>query len=154
LLAFLLTALVAYGRFQLSEKKQIDWKPGQPLPPINWTEVRDRALSDCCQLLKWKRTDWHFFLLGAAFMLLETQNISKASVVLGNTWLVNAVIVSGIMMMILISNSIASRFPKIPKGPVAFCLIGTCVVLYFIDLSRFAFLPFATKAIVVGSLTT
>ena len=34
-------------------------------------------------------------LPGAAFLLLEVQNINKASVVLGNTWLVNAVIISG-----------------------------------------------------------
>lgn len=127
LLAVLLGGLVAYGRHQL----------GATAIAVGRT-----------------RTDWHFFLLGAAFMLLETQNISKASVVLGNTWLVNAVIVSGIMMMILLSNLVAMTFPRIPKSPVAACLIGTCVVLYFVDLSRFAFLPFMTKAIVVGSLTT
>ena len=34
-------------------------------------------------------------------MLLEVQNISKAAVVLGNTWAVNAVIISGVMVMIL-----------------------------------------------------
>ena len=127
LLAFLLGGLVAYGRYQ----------PG---------------MNGC--MTSWKRADWHFFLMGTAFMLLETQNISKASVVLGNTWLVNAVIVSGIMMMILLSNLIAMKFPRIPKAPVAACLIGTCVALYFVDLSTFAFLPFMTKAIVVGTLTT
>ena len=127
LLAFLLAGLVVYGRHQLGSKGS---------------------------LVGWKRSDWHFFLMGAAFMLLETQNISKASVVLGNTWLVNAVIVSGIMLMILLSNSIAALFPRIPKTPIAVCLIGTCVALYCVDLSRFAFLPFATKAIVVGTLTT
>ncbi len=127
LLAFLLAGLVAYGRHQLGTTGS---------------------------LVDWKKTDWHFFLLGTAFMLLETQNISKASVVLGNTWLVNAVIVSGIMMMILLSNLAASLFPRIPKTPVACCLIGTCLALYFVDLSQFAFLPFMTKAVVVGSLTT
>ncbi len=43
------------------------------------------------------RTFWHFAFLGAAFLLLEVQNISKASVVLGNTWEVNAVIISSIL---------------------------------------------------------
>lgn len=42
----------------------------------------------------WSRSHWHFFFLGAAFLLLEVQNISKAAVVLGNTWVVNAVIIS------------------------------------------------------------
>lgn len=102
----------------------------------------------------WGRSHWHFFFLGAAFMLLEVQNISKASVVLGNTWDVNAVIVSGVLTMILLANLLAQRFPKIPLQVVYFCLIGTCLSLYLVDLSRFAFLPYATKALVVGSLTT
>src|SRR5262249_25015670 len=37
-------------------------------------------------LKAWGSSGWHFFFLGAAFMLLEVQNISKAAVVLGNTW--------------------------------------------------------------------
>jgi len=102
----------------------------------------------------WGCSHWHFFFLGAAFLLLEVQNISKASVVLGNTWDVNAVIVSGVLAMILLANLLEQRFPKLPLRVVYFCLIGTCLGLYFVDLSRFAFLPFATKALVVGSLTT
>lgn len=127
LLAFLLAGLVAYGRHQLGTR---------------------------AEGTRWKRADWHFLFMGVAFMLLETQNISKASVVLGNTWLVNAVIISAIMLMILLSNLVAFLFPRIPTTLVASGLIGTCVALYFIDLSSFAFLPFLTKAIVVGLLTT
>ena len=33
-------------------------------------------------------------------------------------------------------------------------LVLSCVGLYFLDLSRFAFLPYATKACVVGLLTS
>ncbi len=102
----------------------------------------------------WQTSHWHFFFLGAAFLLLEVQNISKASVALGNTWWVNAVIISGILMMILLSNVIVARFPALPMWPVAACLIGSCLGLYFVDLSRFAFLPFATKAALIGTLTT
>jgi hypothetical protein len=87
-------------------------------------------------------------------MLLEVQNISKAAVVLGNTWVVNAVIISGVMVMILLSNLLAARFPKLPLAPVYALLVGSCVGLYFLDLSTFAFLPYATKAAVVGLLTS
>ena len=127
LLAALLAGLVAYGSTQLGTK---------------WA------------VANWSMSDWHFFLMGAAFMLLETQNISKASVVLGNTWLVNAVIVSGIMLMILLSNLVALTLPRIPTAVSATCLIGACIALYFVDLSTFAFLPFVTKSAVVGCLTT
>jgi hypothetical protein len=103
---------------------------------------------------KWQTSQWHFFFLGAAFLLLEVQNISKASVVLGNTWIVNAVIISGILTMVLLANFIAVRARRLPSQLVTFGLIGTCFALYFIDLSNFGFLPFAVKAPLVGALTT
>lgn len=105
-------------------------------------------------IARWRRSHWHFFFLGAAFLLLEVQNISKASVVLGNTWQVNAVIVSGVLAMILLANLLAHRFPKIPLGVAYVVLIGICLALYFVDLAQFAFLPYAAKALLVGSLTT
>jgi hypothetical protein len=126
LLALLLVALVAYGRLRLG-------------PPRS--------------ARRWGSADWHFFLLGAGFLLLEVQNISKASVVIGNTWLVNAVIVSGILVMILLANAIKARW-SVPAPAVSVCLIGSCLALYWLDLSTFAFLPFVPKALLVGTLTT
>ncbi|HKB05235.1 MAG TPA: methyltransferase domain-containing protein [Gemmataceae bacterium] len=102
----------------------------------------------------WGRTGTHFFFLGAAFMLLEVQNISKAAVVLGNTWVVNAVIISGVMVMILLANLIAARLPRLPLGPVYVLLVASCLGLYTFDLSAVAFLPYATKAVAVGLLTS
>jgi hypothetical protein len=102
----------------------------------------------------WTRTDRHFFFLGAAFLLLEVQNISKASVALGNTWLVNAVVISGVLGMALVANLIVARWPRLPQGPVYAALLGSAAGLWFVDLARFAFLPYATKAAVVGALIT
>lgn len=102
----------------------------------------------------WDRSNWHFFFLGAAFLLLEVQNVSKASVVLGNTWQVNAVIISGVLGMALLANLLTRWFPTIPLGPVYAALVGTCLALYFIDLAEFAFLPYPAKALIVGGLTT
>lgn len=103
---------------------------------------------------RWESAHWHFFFLGAAFMLLEVQNISKAAVVLGSTWVVNAVIISGVLIMVLVANLIVSRFPRLPAGPVFGILWGICGILYFVDLASFAFLPYLTKALLVGGLAT
>ena len=100
------------------------------------------------------RTFWHFFFLGTAFLLLEVQNISKASVVLGNTWQVNAVIISGILGMALLANWIAYAFPGLPLTPAYVLLIGSCMVLHFVDLATFGFLPYFSKALVVAVLTS
>ncbi len=102
----------------------------------------------------WGRTHWHFFFMGAAFLLLEVQNISKASVILGNTWVVNAVIISGILFMILLANGIAHRFPKLSLVPVYGLLCATCLALYFVDPSQFGFLSYPVKAAIVGGLTS
>jgi hypothetical protein len=103
---------------------------------------------------RWRRSDWHFAFLGAAFLLLEVQNISKSYVVLGSTWMVNAVIISGVLAMILLANLIAAKWPAIPLTPVYVLLCGTALGLYFLDLAQFAFLPYALKAVIVGGLTT
>lgn len=100
------------------------------------------------------REFWHFFFLGAAFLLLEVQNISKASIVLGNTWNVNAIIISGILFMALLANWLAYRFPNIPIRPVYFLLIGVSIILYFVDLAWFGALPYALKSLVVGIVTS
>jgi hypothetical protein len=100
----------------------------------------------------WSSSRWHFFFLGAGFLLLEVQNISKAAVVLGNTWMVNAVIISAVLVMVLLANMLVAMFPRLRMGIVYALLCGSCVALYFIDLSRFAFLPYGVKALLVGAL--
>ena len=102
----------------------------------------------------WGIVHWHFFFLGAAFLLLEVQNISKASVVFGNTWWVNAIIISGVLAMVLAANALATTFPRLPLGMIYCLLYGTCILLYFVDLASFAFLPAVPKAVLVGGLTT
>jgi spermidine synthase len=103
---------------------------------------------------RWTRGEWHFFFLGAAFLLLEVQNISKAAVTLGNTWAVNAVIISGILGMILLANLVTAWFPRLSLRLVGTCLIGCCLTLYWVDIADFGFLPYLPKAILVGASTT
>lgn len=102
----------------------------------------------------WNLSHWHFFFLGAAFLLLEVQNISKASVALGNTWEVNAVIVSGVLAMILFANLVSYNFPRISLRLVYAALISICLALYWADLADLAFLPYVTKVVIIGTLTT
>jgi hypothetical protein len=82
------------------------------------------------------------------------QNISKASVVLGNTWVVNAVVISGVLLMILAANALTPLAKKLPPWVIYACLLGSCFGLYFLDLSRFGFLPYWQKAAAVGLLTS
>ena len=102
----------------------------------------------------WNMDHWHFFFLGAAFLLLEVTNISRAAVALGNTWQVNAVIVSGVLAMVLLANLIAGWFKQLPMRPFYFLLCASCLVLYLEDLSSFTLLPYHLKAAGVGLLAS
>ena len=48
--------------------------------------------------------DWPFFFLGAGFMVYEFQNISKSSLIFGNTWMTNLFIITGVLSLILAAN--------------------------------------------------
>jgi spermidine synthase len=54
---------------------------------------------------------WHFFWLGAGFMLMEVQIISKMALLFGTTWLVNSIVITALLVLILLANSIVSRWP-------------------------------------------
>jgi spermidine synthase len=69
------------------------------------------------------------FLMGAAFMLIETRMVTELSLLFGSTWIVNSCVFVGILLMVLLANSLVSRFqPKDPKVwfiPLAISLLVT-----------------------------
>ena len=103
---------------------------------------------------RWDREHWHFFFLGAAFLLLEVTNISRSAVVLGNTWLVNAVIVSGVLTMILLANALASTSLRLPIRPFYACLLLSCGGLFWVNLNTFGSLPYGLRSVVVGAFAS
>ena len=52
----------------------------------------------------------------------------QGAVVLGNTWSVNAVIISGILAMILLANLVVARFPSLPAWLLYTGLCGACLL--------------------------
>ena len=102
----------------------------------------------------WQRSHWHFFFLGAAFLLLEVQNVSKVSLVFGSTWATNSIVISSILVMILLANLFVYRFDKLNMKFCYLLLIASLLGLYFIDLAQFASLGATYKVLVVGGITS
>ncbi|MEZ0227464.1 MAG: hypothetical protein ACAI25_02490, partial [Planctomycetota bacterium] len=50
-----------------------------------------------------RKIDLHFLLLGAAFMLVETWAISRASLVYGATWYVSSAVIASLLVAVLIA---------------------------------------------------
>ncbi|MFC2141091.1 hypothetical protein ACFLQP_02215 [Acidobacteriota bacterium] len=58
-----------------------------------------------------------FFLLGAAFLLLEVRNITNLALVYGSTWLVSSIVIAMVLLMILGANALVAR-KRVPKNPM------------------------------------
>jgi SAM-dependent methyltransferase len=73
---------------------------------------------------------WHFFFLGAGFMLLEVQIVSKTALLFGATWVVNSIVIAALLMMIVAANVCAKLVPKLPTAVAYAGLTVTILVSY------------------------
>ena len=94
----------------------------------------------------------HFFFLGAAFMLLEVQIISKAALLFGTTWLVNSIVITSLLLFILLSNLVVSYFPNFPRQLAYVGLFGTLAVSYFLPANSLFFDSMVVKAAAAAAL--
>ena len=82
---------------------------------------------------------WHFFLLGAGFLLLEVQIISKIALLFGTTWLVNSVVISTLLLFIMAANWTVQRFKNVSTW-FTYAAIVTCgLVAYFLPIEAYFF---------------
>ncbi|QUV99902.1 methyltransferase domain-containing protein [Chloracidobacterium sp. MS 40/45] len=64
-------------------------------------------------LLTSRRFDPVLFLMGAAFLLLETRMVTELSLLFGSTWIVNASVFAGVLVMVLLANGyVIQRTPS------------------------------------------
>jgi spermidine synthase len=75
---------------------------------------------------------WQFFLLGAGFLLMETQLVSRLALYFGTTWLVNCIALSGILSVLLVSNLFVERRRPASLGIYYACLCATLLADYLI----------------------
>lgn len=80
-------------------------------------------------ILNIKSIDWGFFLLGIAFLLFEFQNISKSSLIFGNTWTTNLFVITGVLGFILLAN--LAVFKKLLGIRLSFALLLITLAIQF-----------------------
>ena len=98
--------------------------------------------------------DWHFFFLGAAFLLLEVQTISRATLLFGMTWVVNAIVISAVLVMILAANAVAARWSRLLWWIPAGGLLVTIGALAAVNLNWFQILSGPGKLITASAFLT
>ena len=90
---------------------------------------------------------WQFFFLGAGFLLLETQMVSRLSLYFGSTWLVNCIALTFILLVLVAANVFVDRAPVIRLPAIYALLVSALVAVYAVPWME---LPFSTRT--VGSL--
>jgi len=78
-----------------------------------------------------------FFSMGAGFLLLEAQVISRLALYFGTTWQVNGIVIGAILAALLVANTIIERQPKPwPRRWYLAGLLAGIVIAYLIPFSR------------------
>jgi spermidine synthase len=96
--------------------------------------------------------NWHLFFLGAAFMLLEVQVISKTALLFGTTWLVNSFVITALLFFILLSNLVAAWLPKFPRAVAYAGLFITLAVSYAVPAHTIFFDSAVVRALAAMGL--
>jgi hypothetical protein len=97
-----------------------------------------------------KNFDFPIFLMGAAFLLIETRGITSLSLLMGSTWVVNSSIFFTILLMAFLANQVVYRF-KIHFTSIWFILlILSTLMLAFFDFSTLNQLPILQRGIIGG----
>jgi SAM-dependent methyltransferase len=94
--------------------------------------------------------DLAMFLMGAGFMLLETRMVTELSLLFGSTWIVNACVFGGVLVMVLLANLFVSRRRPVNMERWYLPLIASILVTWAIGAGTLNVLGIATRGIVGG----
>jgi hypothetical protein len=99
-----------------------------------------------------RRFSPHFFVLGVAFLLLETKSLVSLSLLFGTTWIVNAMAFFAILASVLLAILINSRFHFRDPRPLYALLFLAILVAYLLPADALLIDPpqlrFALAAVV------
>jgi hypothetical protein len=81
------------------------------------------------------------FFMGAAFLLLETKNITSFALLFGTTWVVNAIVFGGVLVAVLLAVETTRRL-RTPSLPVVYAgIAASLLVAYAVPNSALLSLP-------------
>jgi SAM-dependent methyltransferase len=99
-----------------------------------------------------RRFSPHFFVLGVAFLLLETRSLVSFSLLFGTTWLVNALAFFGILAGVLLAILINARWPIRRPEPFYLALFVSLAVAFLLPPESLLFDPPALRYALAAAL--
>jgi spermidine synthase len=81
---------------------------------------------------------WFFFFsMGAGFLLLETQVISRLALFFGTVWQVNGIVISALLIALLLANAVVERGGKAwPRFWIWAALVAGLAIAYWFPFER------------------
>ena len=96
------------------------------------------------------RFDGQMFLLGAAFLLLETRAVTQLSLLFGSTWIVNTSVFGGVLAMVLAANGIARRLPRYSRTLWYTLLVVSLILVWALPWRSLFDLDLVMRGVVAG----
>ena len=121
---------------------------------VRWTAGRDGGPG--IAVGRTTLPDVHFFCLGAAFLLLETRNLTVLALAFGSTWYVNSVVFASILVMALLSNLLMAKVRAVENLPVAALyggLFAALVLNWFLPVEALTGTTFPVRLLTLGGAT-
>jgi hypothetical protein len=98
-------------------------------------------------LFRGQSFDPMLFVMGAAFLLIETRSVTDLSLLFGSTWVVNAAVFAGVLAVVFIANALV-RKGRTPNISLVFGLLfASLLVNYFIRPDQLLTLGVVTRSI-------
>jgi SAM-dependent methyltransferase len=100
-----------------------------------------------------RRFSPHFFVLGVAFLLLETRSLVTFSLLFGSTWIVNSLVFFAILASVLAAIGVNARFPIRNARLLYAVLFAVLAVGYLAPPDSLLLEPAWLRYVVAGGLT-
>jgi SAM-dependent methyltransferase len=95
---------------------------------------------------------WHFFFLGAGFMLLETKSIIQFALLWGSTWVVASLAILAVLTMAMVATWVVSRVEITRAWLVGAVLLALLAASYALPVGRLAFSSLGAESVVYATL--
>ncbi|MDX6301347.1 MAG: hypothetical protein QOF53_2561 [Nocardioidaceae bacterium] len=92
------------------------------------------------------------FFMGAAFLLLETKNVATFALLFGTTWLVNALVFTGVLLVVLAAVETTRRLPTPPLRVVFAGILLSLALAWLVHPDYLLGLPFLPRLLVATVL--
>jgi hypothetical protein len=99
-----------------------------------------------------RRFSPHFFVLGIAFLLLETRSIVTFSLLFGSTWLVNALVFFAVLASVLLAIFVTSRLTIRRPQALYVALMGSIALAFVLPPSSLLIEPIWLRYVLAAGL--